>query len=183
MTPTKKKVAKPEYRMDTIRRPAEIGVRSRNGRVLLSDPALNRLPLDNYAWRIYEKVVCVVPARLRFEATRIGLEVLDDATEGYLTRPIDVADHREKQMFRDGKLAGPNRQELITHWRGIVVDYSLAEAVVDCIQAGLDPMETARDLVRVYDRSFIEKRSGQQPWLARSQELILLHRAKEAGLA
>ncbi|HYT81116.1 MAG TPA: hypothetical protein VEQ37_18035, partial [Actinomycetota bacterium] len=152
--------------------------------ILIGAPWLNDGWLSNRGLGVRAGVPTIVP-RYAFSARSDGasqleagkVKILGDATEGVLAPIVDVSDGVQKQMWRDGKVAGPNRRQLIEHWRGIVGDWSLAEVIVNCIQAGLDPDTAARELCGVYEDSFLTHRARLQPWLARSQQMILAYRA------
>jgi hypothetical protein len=154
-----------------------VGDRTRNG----------PNPLDNYAWVVEPDTPTILKKHLfrdpRHDGARLlktgQLEIVN-GEYGTLPRAVNIADSAARAEARDGKRPGPNRQELITTWRGVVLDWSLAESIVDCLAAGLPETATVRELVDVYDRSFIEQRASARPWVARSQELIAL--AKTARL-
>jgi len=176
-----------------------VGPEPRGHRVtFLHDEGLSRF-LDQRAHVLEPGVAYLLPARLfakpNSDANRMvqsgQLTVVDEpGARGAIPDVVNMSDSYHVATLRDGHPPVPTKQQRAEGWRGTVIDGSLADAIVTVLmELGLpddlrDPRteEIVRDLVATYDRSFIEHRAFHQPWAARSQELIAIHRAREAGL-
>lgn len=169
------------------RRPSEVVVENTTDSVVfIGDPALNGPnPLDNLAYVVDPGVPTILPRRV-FASRRDGHTLrksgalrLSDDTTGKVADVVNISDNRARALARDGESPPPSRDELRSHWRGVLLDFSLADVVVDCLLAGLPEEPTVGELVRVYDQSFLSQTASSQPWIQRSRELIALHGPKQ----
>ena len=136
------------------------------------------------SWTELPSVVCppgipvLVPSHLfawKSEGARLldtgELETVEDQ-RGVIAGWIDAQHSHDVAEARDGVRPGPNRQQKIEHWKGIVVDRSLAEVIVNCLDAGVPEDTAVTILSRIYDESFIKQIASSRPWIEASQELI-----------
>jgi hypothetical protein len=159
----------------------------------LGAPWLRRGYMDQPALALAPDVLYWLPPRAVASGTD-GAKMLRDGTlrrtggdRAALPEVIDLSDSAAKQVYRDGKVSGPNRQERIAGWRDVVVDGSLAESIVNCEDAGIDGMEAARRLAGVYDSAFLPGGYGgisasDRPWISVANEWIGATKARAAGL-
>lgn len=196
--PTAQATSEPELRMYEAQ-PGQVVVVNRTDLgIIVLDKSKRRAYTDQPSLALRPNVPTLVPRYLLPElrsSISSGAVEIPDNQRGEPAEYIDASFSHDRAIARDGVRPGPNREERIRGWRDTLVDHSLSEVVVDVLAAmGLsddlrDPRTAAivRDLVRVYDRSFLEPkgspdRAFHQPWIRRSQELIALHRAKQAGV-
>jgi hypothetical protein len=188
----------PEIRMFEAQPHQVVAINRTEKGILILDKSRQRAYTDMPSLVLRPNIPTLVPRYLLPEIrpyVKSGEIEIPHDQRGVPSPYIDASFSTDAAFARDGVRPGPNRQERIAGWRDTLVDGSLSEVVVDVLTAmGLPDdirnEETAavvRDLVRVFDRSYLEPkdspdRAFYQPWIRRSQELIAIHRAKQAGL-
>jgi hypothetical protein len=163
-------------------RPGEVVVIS-DRRVIVGDRALNAsYSMENQGWAIEVDVPTILPQRIFMQRDgdarkleRDGTLAITDQQRGVMADVIDVSDSYWTAAWRDGVRPSMNRQQLIDSWQGTVVDRSLAEVIVNCLDAGIPEDAAVGILVRTYDQSFVEQTASERPWILASQRLIEEH--------
>ena len=178
---TKPKVAQPEPEDPRVidMRPGEVVVVS-SERTLVYDPAMDRGYSTKHSYGIEEGVPTLLPYRCLlnkdhdgFEQERRGvITIRTDLKRGVMPEIVESSDSRARRTWIDGKEPGPNRAQRIDHVQGIVIDRSLAEVIVNALDAGVPEDKAFGVLCGVYDRAFITQTAFSRPWIEASQRLI-----------
>ena len=170
------------------RRPGDVVVIA-SRRVLVGDRALNSpYTTENWLHAVETDIPTLLPYRLfrgrdddGFRLERDGTLQVVEGERGVIPQVIDGRDGWAAQAFLTNERPRINRQQFIDHWQGIVVDRSLAESIVMCLDAGVPEDVAVGILVQTYDQSFLEQRATDRPWIAAAQSLMAQQRNAEGG--
>jgi hypothetical protein len=163
-------------------RPGDLVVESRDlGKVVIGNGRTSGL-LVKYGYVLEPNIPFIVSAYSDdcglLKALREGRLHPSDADEAVVAEELDITDRRAVYVAVNGKEPEITAGERLLHWCGIVIDRSLANAIVRVAEAwgaehrGDLEMSIAKRLVECYDRSFIERRASQQPWLTLAEQMI-----------
>jgi hypothetical protein len=163
-------------------RPGDLVVESRElGKVAVGNGRTSGL-LVHFGYVLESNVPYIVQAYSEdcdlLKALREGRLHGSDADEAVVAEELDITDGRRVYVAMNGKEPEISSGERLLHWSGIVIDRSLANAIVRVAEAwgaehrGDLEMSIAKRLVECYDRSFIERRASQQPWLTLAEQMI-----------
>jgi len=159
--------------------------------VFVANKALRRGPMHQPAYVLEPGVPYILPAYL-FAAgadgagmVRRGEVEIVDQTRGVLPRVEDIGDSNRRAEPRDGVRPGPNRQQVLNHYRQTYGEWSVGECILLLVEAGWTEEDAANVVIPEWKSAF-ERRDGsvtRQSWCELTQRILANNGAKEEAWA
>jgi hypothetical protein len=154
-------------------------------RSLIANTALN-YGTHNFCYGVEADEPTWLPKRLWYDRNsdtvrleRRGVLKIVDVDRAVVPEVYDVADGNDLLRWR-GVAYSPDHAARLDHWRQVVIDRTLAWAILHVAEAWEAPHASALEhriaehLVHVHDQSFLQGKGSSQPWLAEAERLVLL---------